>query len=587
MSRVRLYARENDLTWLLLFVCSLGVAAPLFWLGPSCGHDFDFHLLSWMETAHDWHLGLVDPHWLTSANYGAGEPRFLFYPPASWMIGALLGGVGSALLGSQEAWTLAPILFTFLCVFSAGVCVFVLARMTASRVASTAAACLFVFNPYLLFVAYERTAYGELLATPLMALLLLCSLRPRSPVLSLALLVAALWLTNAPAAVMGCYTLALVCCVRLFAERHWLNAGKAIFAVVLGLALAGCYVVPAVWEQRWVQIGRAVSTGMRIEDSFLFRNTGQAYHDQVLHTASVIVVILFAIAAASWMVMLVRNTSRQRQSVRIFAALLAVILFLQFPASRWFWHVAPHLEYLQFPWRWLLVASIVTACLVASAISQFQIFEARSRSYLYVAVLIISGISTWESARNFIQSCDEQDRVSGQLDVFHSGAGVEGTDEYTATSADNSAIFQDLPAVRLLSNPDAEEPKENAGDNPEWDTSQVDPADSEKGEVRINSWQPEKRQIDVAADRPAFVVLRLMDYPAWDVVLNGHRVVGRLQREDGLMVVAVPAGSSHILVRWRTTPDVVLGRELSCGAFLIVVVLGRRRRTREAPSLTM
>jgi hypothetical protein len=55
--------------------------APQLIHGNSCGHDFDFHLVSWMECLNGWRHGIAYPHWAASANYGAGEPRLIFYPP--------------------------------------------------------------------------------------------------------------------------------------------------------------------------------------------------------------------------------------------------------------------------------------------------------------------------------------------------------------------------------------------------------------------------------------------------------------------------------------------------------------------------
>ena len=77
----------------LIISTALVAIGVLVLRGNSCGHDFDFHLLSWMEVARAWHAGLVYPHWVQDANYGAGEPRLIFYPPASWLLGGLLGTI--------------------------------------------------------------------------------------------------------------------------------------------------------------------------------------------------------------------------------------------------------------------------------------------------------------------------------------------------------------------------------------------------------------------------------------------------------------------------------------------------------------
>ncbi len=557
----------------LLLLCSLATIVPLLVNGPSCGHDFDFHLLSWLETAHDWHHHLLDPQWLASANYEAGEPRFIFYPPMSWLLGAVLGGAGQ-LAGQAHGWTLAPIVFTWLSIFGAGLCVYTLAQTLASRTAATVASCLFVANPYLLFVAYERTAYGELLATASIALLICLSLRSAISVAWVALVVAGLWLTNAPSAVMGCYTLAFICLLRLIRERNWQNTWKAAAGCALGLGLAGVYLVPAVWQQRWVQIDRAVSAGMRVQDSFLFEHTGQQYHDQVLHTASVIAIILFGTGllacAVVWM--------RKQPFPWLLAAVLGMALLLQFPISLPLWHKAPQLQFLQFAWRWLQVVSIVTACLLAISVSRqgssrVGAVVMRLRTLMVAVTFALVAGSVWYCSHLFQQPCDEQDRVTGQLAAFYGGSGVEGTDEYTARGADNSAIYQDLPQVRLLNNPDAEEPGPGAGDSPEWPGASEGAIDAAPGSITPVLWEPESKKIAVVAREPSFAVLALMEYPNWRVLVNGMPINHRPAREDGLMTIPVSAGTSTITVEWMTSDDVKWGRACSGFALLVWIAL--------------
>src|SRR5260370_3189206 len=93
---------------------------PMLLLGAVSGHDFAFHLASWMDVARQWHHGTIYPQWAELANWGLGEPRFVFYPPASWMLGAALRSV--------FPWKIVPTVFVWLVLIAAGISVFLLAR---------------------------------------------------------------------------------------------------------------------------------------------------------------------------------------------------------------------------------------------------------------------------------------------------------------------------------------------------------------------------------------------------------------------------------------------------------------------------
>src|ERR1700679_2650698 len=81
---------EGILPLILLPLTALLITLPLILHGCSCGHDFDFHLQSWLDAAEQLRHGTLLPRWAFSAAYNAGEPRFIFYPPLSWILGALL-----------------------------------------------------------------------------------------------------------------------------------------------------------------------------------------------------------------------------------------------------------------------------------------------------------------------------------------------------------------------------------------------------------------------------------------------------------------------------------------------------------------
>src|SRR5467141_446029 len=179
---------------------------PFLFLGNPSGHDFEFHVFSWMEVVHQWKQGIAFPRWASLAHWTFGEARFLFYPPASWNLGALLGAI--------LPWKIAPGAYIWVAITASGCSMFLLARRWLTRNDALFAAALSAANPYHLVIVYWRSALAELLAACLLPLLLLFVLRSDDEgpgmILPMSLVVAAAWLTNAPSAVMVNYSLALL-----------------------------------------------------------------------------------------------------------------------------------------------------------------------------------------------------------------------------------------------------------------------------------------------------------------------------------------------------------------------------------------
>jgi hypothetical protein len=559
------FNRAQWLSLAALLCTTLAATALLLTRGPSCGHDFDFHLVSWLEVARAWRSGLFYPHWAQSANFGAGEPRFIFYPPASWMVGAVLG----TLFG----WKSAPWLFTTICLFCAGLGMRRFAQEWLTPVAATAAACLYIANPYMLFVAYERTAYGELMAAALIPLLLSFAVRPLPPIAALAATIAGIWLMNAPSGVMACYALLWIVLLRLLSERRW-HASLCIAAsTAIGLALAGFYLMPAAHQKGWVEIARAIGPDMRFQDSFLFHHTGESFHDTVLHTASILACILLAVAFAS--ILLWRDALRLRPVLWL-ASFVPLILMLLVPLSTPLWRHAPQLAYMQFPWRWLLVLAPIATLFLAGSIARRT-----SAPWLTAFAAILCTASIVACTRPFHQYCDEEDNVSAQMALMKDCSGQEGTDEYTPRNDDNAEIYQDMPEVRVLVAPDAEEPDSGKQQNPEW---QPNLATELHAALQVQRWSAERYDLVINTPASGYAVLRLMDYPAWIVHRNGVNINNRPWRDDGLLTIPIPQGHSQIDIRWHITPDIRIGRAVSLlGLCIFGFVCYRGRRNRATP----
>jgi len=321
-----------------------------------------------------------------------------------------------------------------------------------------------------------------------------------------------------------------------------------------------------------------------VQDSFLFgfvnvvrmpaeERFDAAYHNHVLAMASWIGVALLAMAAVAAALAWRKKRGGLWAPLVVAGALIAV---LQFRWSDIVWRVAPDLKYLQFPWRWLLVLGLVAAALVGLAMGRAgDWLQARStRGLLAVGLACCMAVL---AALVFWQPCDEDDNVAAQVATFHS-VGFSGTDEYTPRGAESDDIQPGLPPVRVLRAADADE----GPLNPDLDTWQATPADDVPATVQVEKWGGERRTAVVMSSGPGYAVLRLMDYPAWRVTVNGATlpVAARAHREDGLMTIPVQAGATRIDVRWATTPDEWAGRWLSLAALAVTLAwMWKERRT--------
>ena len=582
---------------------------PQLLRGNSCGHDFDFHLESWFDALDGWRQGIVYPHWAASTNFGAGEPRFVFYPPITWMLGAALGAV--------LPWHFVPIAMTFLLLAGTGFGVRALARYVMPDGPATLAGCVALFSGYALFTAYVRAAFGELAGGFWIPLLLLFMLRDRNPSASawrrafdgsavpLALVVAGAWLCNDPVGVMACYLLAATALALAFLWRSWAPVLRATAAAALGLGLPAFYLVPAAVEQRWADIRQAVDTsGSRIEESWLFARHADpalASHDVVLRHVSLIAVSMISVALGGLLLMWWRgllsakmqpltggesaataHTSRDSAPSARWWILLALIplavLFLQLPISLWVWDALPKLRFLQFPWRWLLVLEAPMALLIARGVWPTETARRWLRIAVTTACVVFFIATSVATSRHFFSICSDDDTVASQLDVYRRGTGLEGVDEYAPPGAQNSLLAEGSPEACLTASAYTilgAEPSDADSENthPVWDPKHGNCDATYPAAPYARKARAEHLRITAVAQHAGYVILRLRSYPAWQVRVNGQLVQSLPERDDGLIAVPVPQGHFDLTVDWSTTGDVIVGRWLSLIALVLLISL--------------
>lgn len=539
----------------LSLLVSLAVVLPFFWMGTASGHDFEFHVASWLDVSYQWHEGTFYPRWTAWTNHGFGEPRFIFYPPLSWMLGAALT--------RMVPLTWVPACYIVLVQTISGLFAYLLLRrLTSERGALLGAAC-YVANPDALLISYVRSDFAEQLACAIFPLLLLGALRLTSllkerqsaipPVLAFALPFAAVWLCNAPAGVIASYSMALLMGWAVITQRSWRIAVRGAAGLALGFGLIGFYLVPAAFEQRWVNISQALASGLLPWQNFLFTSINDVEHTWFNFLASWCAVLLMLLTA--FCALLSRRFAQEqnrRSSRQLWGALLVVsgiasLLMLRFTDV--FWMHLPKLRFVQFPWRWMSMLALIYACFVAA------VAEKRRGWLAPVFVLVLTVPLAMALINN---SWWDPDEMPIQQALIVSGTGFDGTDEYDPVGDDH----QDLPVKAPLASALYDSPAEAAASH---------------GQVKIGEWRTERKEIRVSCREASRIALRVLSYPAWRVSVNGKKVVPQRPDEVNQMVVPVPAGESLIEVQFTRTPDRTAGdllTALSIAVMAILIVLG-------------
>jgi 6-pyruvoyl-tetrahydropterin synthase-like protein len=545
--------------WLLALGVSLGTAllviAPFFWLGSASGHDFGFHAASWLDAAGQWKEGIFFPRWTEWANHGFGEPRFIFYPPLSWMLGAALSFV--------VPWNAVPGVFIVIVQTIAGLGSFALMRRFLSRNAALFGAACYAANPYALLVVYMRSDFSEQLACALMPLVVLTALQlcglaenrrgSVSRAMALfALTFAAVWLSNAPAAVIASYSVALIFTWAVLEKKSLQPLWRGAGGLALGLALANFYLLPAAYEQRWVNISQVLSLGLQPADNFLYTMGNDPEHNVFNWIASSVAVLLLVMTGIASIAASQRTTPGQESDERkklwrVLLVLSAAAAILMVRQSSFLWLYLPKLRFVQFPWRWMTIVAVPYAYFSAAAMMRQRL------RWIWCALLLVA---VCETATMLVKKTWwDSDDIPSLQDAISNDQGFEGTDEYDPVGDDHTNLPEKSARVLVL-------PAEESGGR------------APEAAVRIERWSAEERVVRVNSEEPLRVALRLLDYPAWRVEVNRTAVRPEHAENNGEMIVTLAPGTQRITARFVRTRDRTLGSAISLlGALTLLALL--------------
>jgi hypothetical protein len=540
--------------WLPAFAVSLTTAlivvSPFFWLGTASGHDIQFHAGSWLDVAGQWKEGIVFPRWTEWANHGFGEPRFLFYPPMSWVLGAALGFV--------VPWNFVPMVFIVLVQTMAGVFTFSVVRRILPERAALFGAAFYAANPDALLIIYVRSDFAELLAMAFFPLLFLTALqvggiaenschRSRRTIAVFSVVFAAVWLSNAPAGVMASYTVAPLFAWAAVTERSWHPLLRGATGLALGFGLTGFYLLPAAYEQRWVNIGQVLSSGLLPAQNFLYTRINDPEHNAFNWIASSVAVLMMVMTGIASSAAYRQAAERDRKKLWRTLLLISVAASLMMVrVTSIFWEVLPKLRFVQFPWRWMSILAMPWVFFVAAACGRKKL----GWVWAGVAVALLTGTGTYLVKHTWWDTED----IPTLRAAIAQGQGFDGTDEYDPLGDDHYNLPEKAARVKVLPAEHAEGATPNAL-------------------IRVERWNAEEKRLRVTSRGPLRLALRLLNYPAWRVEVNGAEAATESGENFSQMILPLGAGESHVVVRFTRTGDRTIGNLVTGMSILAVFFL--------------
>jgi hypothetical protein len=481
-------------------------------------HDL-YHHFDQMRSFYDGLAsGRIYPRWQADVNLGFGAPTFVFYPPAIYYLTsafyAVTGDWMTALFGTLLAATIAS-----------GAAFYHLARRFFGRTSALVAMVIYIVSPYRLVDIYQRGAIAELLAFVWMPLVLLfadrlidrgdgeADLATREStarlVALLALSYAAFVWSHPPTAYQFALVLAAYVVCRCWLNGSWKRLVPIGSGLLLAVILAGAYLLPAALERGHVR-SDAIEAQDPYHSGYVFGSPDRYAGDAADFNRLIDLLWLMAIAALVLAGLLVAFKTirewgfmKRARAIAPLSRIIALVLaggiacFLMVAPSRSVGSLIPEIGIGMFPWRLLVVTTLVTSLLAGWLFN-----SARDRS----AGLPAAGVPFFRIA-------------CAGLCILMGGAAVavavkkviwpyRGSPAFVAEPGHlNYALSPRTALCDINSLPRVDGAAMAGG-----------------GGVSIEEWLPERRMIRVSGANPDRLIIRTFRLPGWSATVDGEPV---------------------------------------------------------------
>jgi len=398
---------------------------PLFHTGFFPMHD-DTQVARVFEMGKALKDGMFPVRWVPDLGYGYGYPIFNFYAPLAYYVGGLFTFLGfDALIATKIMMGIGILL--------SGIFMYLLAREFWGEMGGVLSGLFYLYAPYHALDIYVRGDVAEFWAYAFIPLMFwgfykVFNSPRRSP--SATFEVGYLWkwvvtgsigyagviLSHNLTAMMVTPLLAIVVwlyCYTAYRKKNIHTTYYLILTTVLGLALSAFYWIPALLELGYTNVLSQIGGGADFRDHFVCINQlwesnwgfggsapgcmldGMSFMIGKLHI--VVPFVVFVLVLISLIKNKYYNFNKNYIVVFLSLAGFALSTFFTLEISRFVWETVPVMAFLQYPWRFLLLASFFTSFLAGSVLWFFSALVSTSKESRSLP-RHLRGVTNWWAA---------------------------------------------------------------------------------------------------------------------------------------------------------------------------------------------
>lgn len=536
---------KENFWFITLFGLSLLAIIPFFHSGFFNIHD-DAQIQRVFEMKSALFDGSFPVRWVGDLGYGLGYPIFNFYGPLPYYLGAIFSIFSSPLIATKIMIAIGVVGSSFSMYF--------LAKEFWGKIGGLLSAILYLFAPYHALNVYVRGDIGEVYAylfAPIIfyAIWKYYKTSKYSFIIIGSLSYCGLIISHNLSAMMLSPFIIFVTILLALLKRKY----SIFFIPVLGIMISSFYFIPALSEIKYTNLMSAIGGTADFHDHFvcpiqlwsspwMFGGSSKGCIDGLSFRLGKLHFIFIA-AAISLALWFFKKEKEKSIIVLLSGSFLLLAIFLMLDQSKFIWEAVPQMKFFQYPWRFLLAASLFSSFLAGSIIyflSKIQTQKNKIVLYGIYLVLLVSPIILYSKLfvpQTYLEKNSE-----------------DYTNQYSLSWTTSKISDEYMPPN--FSKPKS--PNEIIKNKISADGVMIERISQKSNKLRVEIFSPESSDITI----------HIPFFPAWRFYLNGQPVNYKITNTG--VLISIPKGRSAVEARFKQTNIEMIANFITVSGILIL-----------------